>query len=201
MHQEGEAIGLVTQVEALVGEKLFPVHRLDKDTSGLVILARHAEAAAIFGRLFEQREIDKFYVAVAGNKPAKKQGAIQGDMEKARGGSWRLTKSQQAPAKTWFFSFGTGQGTRLYVLKPLTGRTHQIRVALKSIGVPILGDSRYKGKPAQRLMLHALALGFTWRGEKLSYLLLPDSDFYPLNDELTAKLNQPWDLPWPQASV
>ncbi|TRW50167.1 RNA pseudouridine synthase [Aliidiomarina halalkaliphila] len=199
MHQEDAQLGFITILNELTGEALFPVHRLDKDTSGLLIVARSAEAAAAFGKLFESREIEKYYIALGGNKPRKKQGAIKGDMEKSRNGSWMLTKTLTNPAITYFFSHGTDTGTRLYVLKPISGKTHQLRVALKSIGAPILGDKRYKGAPADRLMLHAMALRFMWHGVAHSYVLPPSEldDFPQLDWSLFPNLTTPWLYPWP----
>ncbi|WP_194755246.1 pseudouridine synthase [Aliidiomarina indica] len=199
MHQDGEQPGLITQLNDFTGEDLFPVHRLDKDTSGLLIVARSARAAASFGKLFENREIEKFYIALAGNKPRKKQGAIKGDMAKGRNGSWMLKTSQTNPAVTYFFSHGTNTGMRLYILRPVTGKTHQLRVALKSIGAPIFGDTRYKGDSAPRLLLHAMALRFLWKGSEHSYVLPPSelSDFPQLDWTLFPNILTPWLYPWP----
>ena len=69
------------------------------------------------------------------------------------------------PAQTRFTSQSAGSGRRLFVLQPLTGKTHQLRVAMKSIGSPIIGDTLYGGTPAERLYLHAWRLSFPFRGE------------------------------------
>lgn len=199
MHTEGDTLGIIALLEAQTAESLYPVHRLDKETSGLLIVARSSEAASIFGRLFETREIEKFYIAIGGNKPKKKQGMIQGDMAKGRNGNWLLKTSQDNPARTQFFSHGTGTGARLYILKPLTGKTHQLRVALKSISAPILGDKRYGGAPAERLMLHAMSLRFTWKDEWMEFLLPPSAqaDFAPLDWSQFPSLTTPWEYDWP----
>ncbi|MGR5488912.1 pseudouridine synthase, partial [Vibrio alfacsensis] len=83
---------------------LHLVHRLDKMTSGLLILAKRAEVAAQFSRLFEQRDIDKYYLAIGSKKPKKKQGSIIGDMERSRRSSWKLVNSKNNPAVTQVFS-------------------------------------------------------------------------------------------------
>lgn len=200
MHCEGDDLGVVTRLEQQTGESLFPVHRLDKDTSGLLIVARHKNAAREFGQLFESHAIEKYYIAIGGNKPKKKQGLIQGDMIKSRNGNWMLTTTLTQPATTQFFSFGTGLGYRLYLLRPLSGKTHQLRVALKSLGAPIMGDTRYGGEHAARLMLHAMALRFSWQGQQHTFILLPSAEdgFIPCHwDEFPAFLN-PWEQPWPQ---
>jgi tRNA pseudouridine32 synthase/23S rRNA pseudouridine746 synthase len=167
--------------------KLWPVHRLDKATSGLVIFAKSAQAAATFTPLFSQQAIKKHYIAIALGKPKKKQGWVKGDMEKGRNGSWLLTRTHTNPATTQFFSCAIEtekkEAKRLYLIKPATGKTHQIRVALKSIGCPILGDIRYKGVKSDRCYLHALALSFEWQGKDFSFTALPESGLWP---ELTS---------------
>jgi tRNA pseudouridine32 synthase/23S rRNA pseudouridine746 synthase len=203
-HQENGEIGLVDAVRALLPDEqrsaLFPVHRLDRLTSGLVLFARSAAAAKEFGERFANGDIDKLYLALSARPPSKKQGRIKGAMLKGRNGSWRLAASGGPMAVTQFFSYGLGNGLRLFVVRPRSGRTHQIRVALKSLGSPILGDSRYAGAAADRGYLHAWALRFTWQGETHSYLLPPSSGsafIDPLLSERLLALGDPWTLPWP----
>ncbi|MDQ7990896.1 MAG: pseudouridine synthase [Candidatus Dactylopiibacterium sp.] len=196
-HSEGDEPGFVVRVKALLDEPgLHPVHRLDRITSGLVLLARHADAAREFGRMFEAREIRKCYLALSDQRPSKKQGWVRGAMLKARGGSWRLAREGESDCATQFFCFSAGDGLRLFLLRPLTGRTHQLRVALKSLSAPILGDARYGGSPADRGYLHAYALRFTWKDCCFDFLELPEEGelFARTRDQLTGK---PWSLPWP----
>lgn len=161
-HSSNNQAGIVAQVSHdRAGESLFPVHRLDKMTSGLLILAKSSEVAAQFGELFATRQIEKYYLAVSDKKPKKKQGLIKGDMKKGRNGSYLLLKSNDNSAVTQFFSYSIAPGIRGYVLKPHTGKTHQLRVAMKSIGAPILGDDRYYPNNQQLIgMLHAWQLSF-----------------------------------------
>lgn len=164
-------------------QRLWPVHRLDKATSGLVIFAKSAEAAAQFGELFAHQKITKHYIALAQGKPKKKQGWVKGDMEKGRNGSWLLKRSLLAPAITYFNSCAIesvhGNAIRFYLVTPKTGKTHQIRVALKSLGCPILGDERYKGNPADRCYLHAFCLEFNWQGKVISTKCEPAQGNWP----------------------
>lgn len=174
--------------------KLWPVHRLDKATSGLVIFAKSAKAAADFTPMFSQQEVTKHYIALALGKPKKKQGWVKGDMEKGRNGSWLLARTQTNPAITQFTSCAIEvekkEAKRLYLIKPKTGKTHQIRVALKSIGCPILGDTRYKGEKSDRCYLHALALSFNWQGEVCNFKAEPEQGTWPVlaSEELLAEL-------------
>ena len=142
-------------------------------TSGLLLFATNKEAARLFGELFEQHMVEKRYIAVSAKKPSKKQGTISGGMQPTRRGQWGLTNEVSNFAATQFFSF-SDRGLRYYWVRPLTGKTHQIRVALKSIGAPILGDERYGGESADRGYLHAAMLSFCWGGEPYSFYSWPE---------------------------
>ncbi len=182
---------------------LFPVHRLDKITSGLLLFARNKHTARGLSELFQYKEVEKFYIGLSDKKPKKRQGLIAGDMEKSRRGSWKLLRSKSNPAKTRFFSKACGNGLRLYLLKPLTGKTHQLRVALKSIGSPVLGDPLYnkaESKNHDRCYLHAYAIRFSFEGELFSFSNLPDEGIQ-FNDPEFVKAfeeyKEPWLLNWP----
>jgi tRNA pseudouridine32 synthase/23S rRNA pseudouridine746 synthase len=144
--------------------------------------------------------VEKYYLALSDAKPAKKQGLIRGDMEKGRGGAWKLCQSQLNPAVTQFFSHSLAPGRRLFLLRPRTGKTHQLRVAMKSLGAPILGDALYGGSAADRTYLHAYALALTLDGEALRFVCPPAQGSEFAVPALAAYLQQqpPWTLPWPQ---
>lgn len=159
MHSEEDEAGLVVQASRQFERPLWPVHRLDQVTSGILLLATSAKGAARLGELFAQHKIQKTYLAQTSFKPKKKQGWVKGDMEKGRNGSWLLCRTLANPAITYFTShFDEHLQKRLFVLTPKTGKTHQLRVAMKSLGAPIDGDSRYGGLPADRTYLHAYQL-------------------------------------------
>lgn len=201
-HAESQDIGFMQWMhEAYPDQVFYPVHRLDRITSGLIILAKHKKAAQLFGQLFEQHLVTKFYLALSAKKPKKKQGSIKGGMQQGRRGSWMLNQSNTNLAHTQFFSCLLKPGIRLFVLKPKTGKTHQLRVALKSIGAPILGDERYGGKVSDRGYLHAYSLSFEWHGVVETYQYLPDvgEEFDTLEPILIAQgLYPPQDLSWPK---
>ncbi|GGI89727.1 TIGR01621 family pseudouridine synthase [Shewanella gelidii] len=202
--QDGHA-GVVAQAEQDLGLKLFPVHRLDTMTSGLLILAKSSAAAATFTQLFEQHQVQKYYIAIAKGKPKKKQGWIIGDMAKSRRSMYKLLRSTKNPAKTLFFSHALGEGVRLYLLKPLSGKTHQLRVALASIGVPILGDPLYgKGSTEgeDRGYLHAFVLAFRFHEQDYCYQCLPEQGVHFRNDAVVQQLqlwSEPASLDWPKS--
>ncbi|MGL4996125.1 MAG: pseudouridine synthase, partial [Deefgea sp.] len=177
------------------------VHRLDKMTSGLLLFARHPEAARHLGEQFAEHQIAKFYLAISDAKPSKKQGKIQGGMEKGRGGSWKFVREGGQLATTQFFCYGLGAGLRLFLLRPRTGRTHQLRVALKSLGSPILGDTRYAGSEADRGYLHAYAIKFSLAGNTYQFICPPTVGTHFQSPECQAQLSQlnaPWGLAWPK---
>tara|TARA_R110001592_G_scaffold138511_5_gene357768 strand:- start:75316 stop:76083 length:768 start_codon:yes stop_codon:yes gene_type:complete len=144
-------------------EAIYPVHRLDRMTSGLILFARSKQINSELSKLFLEKRIEKYYLALSESRPKKKQGAVIGDMAKGRSGSYLLKRSNDNPAITRFFAkkitINSGDAW-FYILKPETGKTHQLRVALKSLGSPIIGDSRYSGKPAKRGYLHAYKIRF-----------------------------------------
>jgi tRNA pseudouridine32 synthase/23S rRNA pseudouridine746 synthase len=175
VHRDQDALGLVEQVAAELGyPQLYLVHRLDRMTSGLLLLAKSSASCAALAQQFAERRVQKMYAALSDHKPLKKQGVIRGDMLRARNGAWRLARSMENPALTNFHSRSLRPGLRLFILMPRTGKTHQLRVAMKSIGAPILGDSRYGGTVAERGYLHACALRFEYAGELFQFGELPD---------------------------
>jgi tRNA pseudouridine32 synthase/23S rRNA pseudouridine746 synthase len=194
-HCEDGEQGVAQMLQSQFGERLWPVHRLDKLTSGVLIFARSADAARHFQELFCQHQVAKFYLAIATQKPKKKQGEIRGDMVKGRKGSWKLLRSRENPAITRFYSYSLLPAERLYLLRPYSGRTHQLRVAMKSLGSPILGDARYAGEPADRGYLHAWGVVFNWQGETIEVMVLPNSGSRFETPEFMAQievLSPPW---------
>lgn len=177
---------------------LFPVHRLDKMTSGLVIFALNKATAQAFQTLFEQHHVEKYYVAISDAKPKKKQGWVKGDMVPARRGNWKLMPTKQNPAITRFVSQSTQPNERWFLLKPTTGKTHQLRVAMKSLGAPIMGDARYHASVQVQEMrgyLHAYALRFQLREVFYEFVCPPSFGERFLSDAAQEMLVQ-WSKPW-----
>lgn len=176
VHKDDQDGNLTVEIARQLGvEKVWLVHRLDKATSGLLILALSKEAAVTFYHLFAQHQIQKTYWALSADKPKKKQGKIIGDMQKSRRGAWKLLHSRENPAVTTFQSQSIEPNLRWFILQPQTGKTHQLRVAMKSLGSPILGDELYQGKKADRVYLHCHRLDFCYQGAQISVQTLPTS--------------------------
>lgn len=181
--------------------ELHPVHRLDRDTSGIILFAKTPMANVSLCAAFAQRQVGKFYAAVIDAQPKKKQGWVIGDMAKARNGSYKLLRSHNNPAKTAFFCFSMGAGRRVVIAKIYTGKTHQVRVALRALGAPVVGDTRYGGSVADRMYLHALQLQFEFDGQGYDYVCPPDIGqlfVQPSFVETLASVGAPTSLKWSQ---
>jgi tRNA pseudouridine32 synthase/23S rRNA pseudouridine746 synthase len=206
LHRNQHAQSLIDVLHAdFPGESLHLVHRLDDATSGLLVIAKNPVVAAEFGGLFANREIEKFYFALANGKPTKKQGMVVGDIKKSRSGSYLLSRTRSNPSVSQFFSFAVQDGQRAYLLKPHTGKTHQLRVVMKSLGVPILGDRRYGAsvQESDRMYLHAMALRFQFRGSERCYVCTPQIGSAFLDggvQEILLNCNPPWGINWPSLS-
>lgn len=171
---DGEGEGFLNLLRAKREESsLMLVHRLDRLTSGLMIISRNEEATKIFNEMFQTHKIQKKYLALSDSKPSKKQGAIRGDLEKGRGGAYYLKRTTSNPAHTTFIT-QLINGKRVFILSPKTGKTHQLRVTMKALGAPILGDTLYGGKESDRMYLHAYELSFSYKGEDFHFVSYPE---------------------------
>ncbi len=139
------------------------VHRLDMDTSGLILFARSPEAQRNLGKQFENREISKTYIAVVAGVIEKNTGMVdfpmRKDMEQRLPPKHLVDCVRGKKAITEWRVLERGAQTTRVALFPKTGRSHQLRVHMQAIGFPIVGDPIY-GIPAERLMLHAQSLEF-----------------------------------------
>lgn len=141
------------------------VHRLDRDTSGLILIAKTNVAHARLGRQFEKHMVTKRYVARVDGKVQFDQGVIDVPLEKHKKYHDRrqiATEGEGKEAVTLYQVLKRFSKSTLVALYPQTGRTHQLRVHLKHLGHPILGDKKYgRGENFPRLALHAQSIGFT----------------------------------------
>ena len=138
------------------------VHRLDRDTSGLLIIAKNPESAAHLQRQFAERTAKKTYIAITDGKP--KLNAAKIDLPIGRNPSapstFRIDPNGK-PAQTTYHVLAENDAQSLVELKPTTGRTHQLRVHLAHLNTPILGDRVYGKSSDCRMMLHAQKLEIT----------------------------------------
>lgn len=145
-------------------------HRLDRGTSGCLVLGRHREALKLLGRLFAQGRVDKTYWALTLGAPPADSGVIDKPLLKAdpRRGRMIVDPAGQEARSEWRV-LGRGDGVAWLELKPLTGRSHQLRAHLAEIGCPILGDRLYgAGEAAARapelcLLARRISLPYYWK--------------------------------------
>lgn len=176
-HNDNEdEIGFFNMVRDELKRDIYSVHRLDKDTSGIMLFAKTPSAQKELLHLFKERRIEKTYFALSDKKPKKKMGNIIGDLVSTRGGNYKLTHEKSNPAITRFNSYKGDSGLFFFRYFPKTGRTHQLRVVAKSLGASILGDKRYGGSEYKRMMLHCYKLVFKWKDEDLTIISIPSED-------------------------
>lgn len=155
-------------VEAMLDQLTFgfrrlpaPVHRIDRDTSGCLLLARNPGAMKRFGQAFEAGTVEKHYLAVLEGVPADAEGLIDLPLAKisSREAGWRMRGDPQGKAaRTRWRIVDTRDGRAMVALVPETGRTHQLRVhAAEALGLPIVGDPVY-GRAGAHMLLHAAAI-------------------------------------------
>jgi RluA family pseudouridine synthase len=134
-------------------------HRLDRDTSGCLVLGRHPKALRRLGALFAAGKVEKVYWAVVEGHPPQDQGRVETGLVKRTGGTgWQMVVDAGGRhAVTDYRVLGANEGRTWLELRPRTGRTHQIRVHCATLGCPVAGDPVY-GRGGGRLLLHARAI-------------------------------------------
>lgn len=144
------------------------VHRLDRDTSGLLMVAKNDRAHASLSRQLQSRSVSKFYLALLHGRPNPTNGVIDAPIARDPYDRRRMAvRNDGRSSRTRYFTIGNAGGYALVVAGLETGRTHQLRVHFAAIGRPIAGDPIYgaEGGPAGRLWLHAWRLGFSRPGD------------------------------------
>jgi len=162
--------------------KLFPVHRLDRGASGVIVFAKNAGAHRRLNGEFDRREVRKTYLALVDGVPAANRGQINAPLREFGSGRMGVDPKRGKPSSTEWKVAERLDGATLLRVHPATGRRHQIRVHFYHIGHPILGDPRYGDRARQerapRLMLHAQALEFALpSGERVTVEAPPPPSF------------------------
>lgn len=164
---EGHQDSVQSRAEAAFPGALL-VHRLDRDTSGIIIMAMNRRAQASFGKQFERRRTQKTYIARVWGDLAASQNAQSGRVDLPLCVDWpnrplhHVSHENGRPAQTDWRIIGGDAHSTLVELSPITGRSHQLRVHMRALGHPILGDDLYAHDEARnaapRLLLHAQSL-------------------------------------------
>jgi 23S rRNA pseudouridine1911/1915/1917 synthase len=174
-------------VASLLGAPVRLVHRLDRETSGVTVLARTADAARVLADAFREGSPEKTYLALCARAPEPPEGRIDAPLGKdPRHPGRRMVTDAGEAAATRYRTLAVGPGgVALVEAFPETGRTHQIRVHLAARGAPLLGDARYGGPrmvadlPVPRVMLHArrLEVPHPSTGERVAFEAPVPADF------------------------
>ena len=168
-------VDIFAKSEIFHGTKPYSVHRLDKDTSGVFIMAKTRESAQLLTSLFRLRKVHKTYLAICHGELDKDSGEWNNDLVRFDGEKKIIEK-----AKTIYKVLDKNSEASLVELKPITGRKHQLRKQLYALGQPIFGDIKYKLSNSARglnknLMLHSYQIKFIINDVKHTYTaLLPD---------------------------
>ncbi|MDB3904239.1 RNA pseudouridine synthase [Candidatus Pelagibacter sp.] len=168
-------VDIFAKSEIFQGTKPYSVHRLDKDTSGVFIMAKTRESAQLLTSLFRLRKVHKTYLAICHGELDKDSGEWNNDLVRFDGEKKIIEK-----AKTIYKVLDKNSEASLVELKPITGRKHQLRKQLYALGQPIFGDIKYKLSNSARglnknLMLHSYQIKFIINDVKHTYTaLLPD---------------------------
>ena len=169
-HPDGTLVNaLLGKLDSLggIGGELRPgiVHRLDKETSGLMLVAKNDETQEELSRMLKDREIEKHYRALAEGHFKEPEGEINAPIDRSKKDRKKMAVDPEGrPALTRWKVLAEGSGCTLLDVHILTGRTHQIRVHMRTAGHPVCGDPLYgyeRGVKVPCLMLHAFSLAFT----------------------------------------
>lgn len=176
------------------------VHRLDKDTSGLMMVAKNDESHMRLSRMLKDREIEKHYLAVVEGEMHEDEGQIDKPIARSKKDRKKMAIDPQGrEAHTLWRILARLRGATLLDVHILTGRTHQIRVHMASIGHPVAGDPIYgrkSGVKTPRLLLHAyrLKLNHPITGQSLEYTCMPPAPYQEAVRRL--KKNPDDTMPW-----
>ena len=168
-------VDIFSKSKIFEGSKPYSVHRLDKDTSGVFLIAKNRETAQLLTSLFRLRKVHKTYLAICNGELEKNSGEWNNDLIRYDNGKRIIEK-----AKTFFKVIDKNTNSSLVEMKPITGRKHQLRKQLYNIGHSVYGDQKYQSEKNNKginknLMLHSYEIKFKIDNKKYTYkALLPD---------------------------
>ncbi len=183
---EKNQVSMLSILEEGLGGKIFPVHRLDRETAGIMVFARTSKAAAALSRALQDKKFVKEYLAILTARPKEPKDVLEDllffDRGKRKVFPVKRPRRGVKDARLHYEVMHTQDGLSLVRVLPETGRTHQIRVQFASRKMPLYGDRKYGGN-GDSLALFCCALSFPHptSGEMLSFSVSPEKKY-------------PWDL-------
>ena len=164
--QGGNITGIsIDDIIKNLSDEFSLVHRLDKDTSGLLIIAKNYKSAKVFGKLFRDREIEKMYLAICQGSPRNLNSIVKLGIN-------RKNSDKKLPTVTKYKVINKFNKVSLVLYKPLTGRMHQLRIVSKYLNCPIIGDEKYSINnkyTKEQLKLNAFYLRFTFKNHQYEF--------------------------------
>ncbi len=171
--QGGSKINIsINDIIIKISEDYKLVHRLDKDTSGLLIISKNTKTAKLFGYLFKSSLIKKTYLAICEGKPRLKESNVDLNIKN------KFNKIEKT--KTFYKQLYNYKGLSLILYMPMTGKTHQLRIVSKNLGSPIIGDNKYNPKSKyhiENLKLNAFNLKFNFDNQSYNFFSKLPNDF------------------------
>ena len=176
----------VSKLEAAFGS-IYPVHRLDKDTGGVMVFARTQKAAAALSKAVQENKLNKEYLALLPEMPAAEEGELEDILfhDRVKNRTYVVDRQRKGakPAKLAYRVLEQRESAVLVQVRLFTGRTHQIRVQFASRKLPLLGDRKYGSRESVPMALWAwrLTLPHPVTGKELVFAAMPDGSAAPWN--------------------
>ena len=179
LSEEGESGSFPALLREALGGEIYPVHRLDRETAGVMVYARNARAAAALSRMIAEGRFHKEYLAVAHGSPAQEKGELTDLLffDRRSGKVYPVKRQRKGvkEARLRYRVLAEKEGLALLSVTPLTGRTHQIRVQFASRNHPLFGDRKYGGAgDGFGLWAHRIRFCHPVTGEEMVFTSRPD---------------------------
>lgn len=185
--------GLIEYAQDILKQNLFVVHRLDKDTSGALLVAKTSPCAKELAELFKNHRVEKKYIFLTDRKVHFDEVTHKSHIEKLGPNEFCSHQKEEVNSETAFQKIWSHSGFTLWMAQPKTGRSHQIRLHAADLGIPLLGDQLYGGSPWIRLALHASELSFSLN--ETPHQVSSPSPWWSNPESLTSEAHP--DLSWP----
>ncbi len=186
-----DQLGLVEVLSSYIDQELKVVHRLDKETSGLILFARNPTTAARIAHEFENNRVEKKYLFLSAKKNQNDFFCMESHIEKNEH-QFINNPNKENNSKTKFVYLEKVNNYYLYQAEPISGKSHQIRLHAELAGIPILGDLEHNGNSWFRLALHSSEISFYLENEHYQFKIPTPHSFYSNESELILLFENAW---------